>query len=90
MAGVRQDATGSGDGGVDDWVSPDDPQLGEWEEQSVPLQVPVSYREEFDVLREYVAAEMEELRDDSLQQGLEILDLLTDPSAIEEARSSSS
>jgi hypothetical protein len=86
MAAVRDD-TGDPDGEtVDDWISPDERELGEWEAQSVPLTVPTSYRDEFETLRKHVTSELEAIEDDELIQEIEILKLLSDSDAIAETR----
>ena len=51
-------------------------ELGEWERQSVPLQVSEGYRKLFEAFREYFVQEMEEIGDETLKQELEILDKL--------------
>lgn len=50
--------------------------LGEWERQSVPLQVSEPYRDLFEEFRDYFDAEMEAIGDRSLSQELETLDSL--------------
>ena len=50
--------------------------LGEWERQSVPLQVSEGYRQLFEVFKEYFLQEMEEIGDETLEQELLILDKL--------------
>ncbi|MDS0258705.1 VWA domain-containing protein [Haloarcula sp. S1CR25-12] len=69
--------------GVDDWLLPD--KRGEHERESVPLVVPDEYRERFDGLRGYLTAEMDAVGDDSLQQELDLLDMLCRPEAAREA-----
>jgi Ca-activated chloride channel family protein len=90
MAAVRRDGgpdggTVDGSGTVDDWVSPDatEQELGLWEERSVPLSVPDTYRTAFRTLQEYLTTEAEALGDDTLEQELSILELLTDPDAVD-------
>ncbi len=51
-------------------------ELGEWERQSVLLQVSEGYRKLFEAFREYFVKEMEEIGDETLEQELEILDKL--------------
>jgi Ca-activated chloride channel family protein len=51
-------------------------QLGEWERQSVPLQVSEGYKRLFETFREYFEQEMEAIGDETLEQELEILDRL--------------
>lgn len=82
-AGNMPDET-SGEG-VDDWqYDPDDP-FSEWEEQSIPLRVPEAYIERFDALYEYVESEAAQLGDDTLQQELDVLDVLRNPDAHDSA-----
>lgn len=67
----------AGDGSVD---APsegiDHRTLGEWEQQSVDLQVTDPYPARFKAFREYFAAEADALGDEDLQQELAILDAL--------------
>jgi Ca-activated chloride channel family protein len=51
--------------------------LGEWERQSVPLQVSVSYRKLFGVFGSYFQTERKALDDDTLQQEETLLDKLS-------------
>jgi len=74
------------EGGIDDWQSPAERELGEWEAQSVPLRVPGPYREEFETFREHALREVEHIGDDTLSQELDVLELLSDPDAVERAR----
>jgi Ca-activated chloride channel family protein len=60
--------------GVDDWLLPD--QRGQHERESVPLLVPEQYAERFGALQEYLAAEMDALGDDTLQQEVDLLTTL--------------
>ncbi|MDS0284461.1 vWA domain-containing protein [Haloarcula onubensis] len=69
--------------GVDDWLLPD--QRGEHERESVPLVVPDEYRERFGTLREYLAEEMDAVGTESLQQELELLDMLCRPESVRQA-----
>lgn len=53
-----------------------EPVLGEWERQSVPLQVSEGYKKLFEDFREYFEQEMEEIGDKTLEQELQVLDKL--------------
>lgn len=53
-----------------------DPELGEWERQSVFLCVSEGYKRLFEEFREYFAQEMEAIGDRTLEQELHILDKL--------------
>jgi len=76
----------AGEGTVDDWQSPAERELGEWEAQSVPLRVPAPYRDEFETFREHALREIEHIGDDTLSQELDVLELLGDPGAVERVR----
>lgn len=52
------------------------PQLGEWERQSIPLEVSSDYQELFAEFQEYLETEQESLSEDNLEQEAEILDKL--------------
>lgn len=88
MAAVCDDTHDSDGEDVDDWVAPDERELGDWEAQSVPLTVPASYRDEFETLRQYVTSERDAIGDDELTQEVEILKLLSDADAIAKIRDS--
>ena len=66
----RADTTG----GIDDWLLGDD--RGEHERESVPLTVPGQYASRFVQLHDYLTAEMDAVGDDTLQQELDLLDIL--------------
>ncbi|VVB68872.1 von Willebrand factor type A domain protein [uncultured archaeon] len=53
-------------------------ELGEWERQSMPLQVSQPYRELFRQFQDYFQKEMQAVRDDNLQQEQEILQKLSE------------
>lgn len=76
MTEVR-DGTVVDDGEVDDWISPRETELGEWEEQSVPLAVSESYQEKFEVFQDHMAAAREQIDDSTLDQELKIMELLS-------------
>jgi Ca-activated chloride channel family protein len=69
--------------GVDDWLLPDE--RGEHERESVPLVVPDEYAGRFDELRRYLAAEMDAIGDESLEQELSLLETLCEPDTAPEA-----
>jgi Ca-activated chloride channel family protein len=81
-----EEANVADEGGIDDWQSPAERELGAWEEQSVPLRVPVPYREEFETFREHALREIEHVGDETLARELDVLELLSDPDAVERAR----
>jgi Ca-activated chloride channel family protein len=60
--------------GVDDWLLPS--QRGEHERESVPLVVPDEYASRFETLREYLAAEMQSVGDESINQEQSLLKTL--------------
>ena len=66
----RADATG----GIDDWLLGDD--RGDHERESVPLTVPQQSASRFVQLHDYLADEMDAVGDDTLQQELDLLDIL--------------
>jgi Ca-activated chloride channel family protein len=88
MSAVRDDTGDLEADSVDDWVHPDERELGEWEDQSVPLAVPSSYQDEFEALRQYVTSEQEIIGDDDVTQEVEILKLLSDSDARANTRNS--
>jgi Ca-activated chloride channel homolog len=57
-------------------IMPPDYILGEWERQSVPLTISVEYQRYFEEFFTYFTAEMESLGDETLQQEVDILELL--------------
>ena len=71
------------EGSIDDWQSPAERELGEWEEQSVPLRVPAPCRDEFETFREHALRETESIGDETLSRELDVLELLSDPNAVE-------
>jgi Ca-activated chloride channel family protein len=89
MAAVRTEDTDLATADSSDWIS-HDVDLGEWEESSVALTVPKSYRTEFDTLRQHLTAELDAIGDDTLSQEVEILDILSDRTAIEQTTASGS
>ena len=62
---------------IDDW-EPIEPrrELGEWEQESVPLSVPEEYADLFESFREHLAAEAVAIGDDDLERELDLLDEL--------------
>jgi Ca-activated chloride channel family protein len=66
------------EGEVDDWQSPGGPERSEWEQESVPLQVPAEYADLFEQFRAHLRDEMDALGDDDLQQEVEVLEDLLD------------
>lgn len=60
--------------GVDDWLLAD--QRGQHERESVPLVVPDRYTDRFDALRDYLATEMETVADETMQQEVDLLEML--------------
>ncbi|MEZ4615504.1 MAG: hypothetical protein R2867_08315 [Caldilineaceae bacterium] len=54
-------------------ILPQRPALGEWERQSLPLQVSPPYRALFTQFRAYFTAEMAAVQDETLQQEVEVL-----------------
>lgn len=87
MAAVREEDIDPATADSDDWI-PRDNDLGKWEESSVALTVPEPYRTEFDTLRQHLTAELEAIGDDALTQEVEILDILSNRTAIERTRAS--
>ena len=64
---------------VDDWEPMDSPrELGEWEQESVPLVVPEEYADLFSAFREHLAAEAVAIGDADLERELDLLDDLID------------
>lgn len=59
-------------------------------EACVALSVPEAYRTDFDTLRRYISTEMDAIGDDTLTREVEVLDILSDESAIEQTRGSGS
>jgi len=57
-------------------ILPQAPALGEWERQSLPLQVSPAYRTLFAQFKAYFATEMNGLADETLQQELTVLERL--------------
>ncbi len=55
---------------------PIEPMLGRWERQSMPLTVSEEYEDLFEEFTDYFEAEMGAIGDDTLEQELEILDML--------------
>jgi Ca-activated chloride channel family protein len=64
---------------VDDWVGIPVPpaNLGQWERQSMPLAVSDSYRTLFEEFRTHFEQEMSDIGDDTLEQEVAILDILS-------------
>jgi Ca-activated chloride channel family protein len=54
-----------------------EPELGEWEQRSIPLFVSRAYRKLFEEFQAYFAAEREALADEALEQEIVILDKLS-------------
>jgi Ca-activated chloride channel family protein len=57
-------------------VIPPENGLGQWERQSLPLTVSSSYRKIFRNFEDYFADEMDEIQDYTLEQELDILDMI--------------
>jgi Ca-activated chloride channel family protein len=70
--------------------SEENPDLGNWERQSEVLQVSPAYADRFATFAEYFEAEMEAVGDESLQQELDILDLLIEMGSVEEQEDANS
>jgi len=75
MTAVREDMEVD-DGEIDDWVSPGETELGEWEKQSIPLTVPESYQGTFEVFQDHMEVSKDRIGDGTLDQELEILESL--------------
>jgi Ca-activated chloride channel family protein len=71
--------------GVDDWLLPDE--RGEHERESVPLVVPDEYARRFNALHNYLAAEMDAVGDDLLEQELSLLNTLCESNSALERES---
>ncbi|MFC7074229.1 VWA domain-containing protein [Halovenus rubra] len=75
------------EGGIE---SKENPYLGQWERQSEDLQVSPAYADRFATLVEYFESEIAAVGDESLQQELDILDLLIEAGSVEEQEDSNS
>lgn len=72
VTGTPVEPSITAEGGITVW----EPELGEWERKSVPLQISQDYKELFQIFREYFVQEMGAIGDETLEQELTLMDVL--------------
>jgi Ca-activated chloride channel family protein len=76
--GEESDEADDREGEVDDWQHGGERELSDWEQESVPLQVPGEYADLFEQFREHLHEEMDAIGDEDLEQEVEVLAGLLD------------